>query len=177
VAIMDTLQAILTRISVRKFSGREISQEALRRILEAGMSGPSCVNSRDWSFVVVRDREMLNKMADANGRPAQPLRSADVGILVCGDLQRAFAGAPDYWVIDGAIAAQNLTVAAEALGLGSVWLGTWPQMQRVTGQAELFGLPEHIVPHSILAFGYPADERELPLRDHWEEDRIHWEKW
>ena len=173
---MDTLQAILTRISVRKFSGREISQENLRRILEAGMSGPSCVNSRDWSFVVVRDREMLNKMADANGRPAQPLRGADVGILVCGDLQRAFAGAPDYWVVDGSIAAQNMILAAHALGIGSVWLGTWPQMDRVKAQAELLGLPEHQVPHSIIAFGYPAEENAKE-KQIWEEDRVHYETW
>ena len=144
------------------------------------MSGPSCVNARDWSFIVVTDSEMLNKMADANGRPAWPLRKAALGILVCGDLERAFQGAPDYWVVDGSIAAQNMTLAAEALGIGSVWLGTWPQMNRVKAQAELFGLPEHMVPHSILAFGYPVEEDEQgekSLRHHWEEDRVHYEKW
>ena len=67
---MDAIQNIMSRISVRQYSDREISEEALRTIMEAGMAGPSCVNARDWSCVVVRDREMLNKMADANGRPA-----------------------------------------------------------------------------------------------------------
>lgn len=130
---MDAIQNIMSRISVRQYSDREISDEALRTILEAGMSGPSCVNARDWSFIVVRDPETLNKMADANGRPAQPLRSAKVGILVCGDLERAFQGAPDYWVVDGSIAAQNMILAANALGIGSVWLGTWPQEKQGKG--------------------------------------------
>lgn len=173
---MDTLQAIRSRISVRQYSDRPISDEDLHKILEAGMSGPSCVNSRDWSFIVVRSKEMLNKMADANGRPAEPLRSAQVGILVCGDLERAFQGAPDYWVVDGSIAAQNMILAAHAMGIGSVWLGTWPQMNRVNAQAALFGLPETQIPHSIIAFGYPEapSEKEKLL---YEPDRVHFERW
>lgn len=173
---MDAIQAIMSRISVRKYSDKAISDEALQAILEAGMSGPSCVNARDWSFIVVRDAETLNKMADANGRPAEPLRKAKLGILVCGDLERAFQGAPDYWVIDGSIAAQNMILAAQALGIGSVWLGTWPQMNRVKAQADLFHLPETIVPHSVIAFGYPAkvaDNDKLAF----EPDRVHYEKW
>ena len=173
---MDAIQNIMRRVSVRQFSDREISQDALRTILEAGMAGPSCVNSRDWSFIVVQDKQMLNKMADANGRPAQPLRGAKLGILICGDLERSFQGAPDYWVIDGSIAAQNMILAANAMGIGSVWLGTWPQMDRVKAQAALFGLPETQVPHSIIAFGYPLENttKEKLL---WEEDRVHFEKW
>ena len=173
---MDALQNIMSRISVRQYSDQEISEDALRTILKAGMAGPSCVNARDWSFVVVRDREMLNKIADANGRPAEPLRRAKVGILVCGDLERAFQGAPDYWVVDGSIAAQNMILAANAMGIGSVWLGTWPQMNRVKAQAELFALPETQIPHSIIAFGYPkeASSKEKFI---WEENRVHYEKW
>ena len=173
---MDAIQNIMRRVSVRQFSDQAISQEALRTILEAGMAGPSCVNSRDWSFIVVQDKQMLNNMADANGRPAQPLRGAKLGILICGDLERAFQGAPDYWVIDGSIAAQNMILAANALGIGSVWLGTWPQMDRVKAQAVLFGLPETQVPHSIIAFGYPL-EHNTKEKLLWEEDRVHFEKW
>lgn len=173
---MDSIENILSRVSVREYSDREISDADLRTILEASMSGPSCVNARDWSFIVVRAPDMLSKMADANGRPAAPLRSAKLGILICGDLERAFHGAPDYWVVDGSIAAQNMILAANALGIGSVWQGTWPQMNRVEKQAELFHLPETQIPHSIIAFGYPAvDVKKEKLL--FEEDRVHYEKW
>ena len=97
--------------------------------------------------------------------------------MICGDLERAFPPAKDYWVIDGAIAAQNMTLCADALGLGSVWLGTWPQMDRVEKQAALFNLPETIVPHSILALGYPAEENKEPRESRYEENRVHFEKW
>ena len=173
---MDAIQNIMERVSVRQFSDKEISGEHLRIILEAGMAGPSCKNTRDWSFIVVRDKEMLNKMADANGPPATPLRNAQVGILVCGDLTRSFEPSPEFWVVDGSIATQNMILAANALGIGSVWLGTWPHEDRLQAQAELFGLPETQKPHSIIALGYPK-HKSYKVKMIWEEDRVHYEKW
>ena len=173
---MNTIDAIMTRTSIRKFTDQPVADEEIRTILKAGMSGPSCVNARDWSFIVVKDKEKLNQMADANGGPAKPLRKAAFGVLVCGDLSRAFPPAQDYWVIDGSIAAQNMILAAKDLGIGSVWLGTWPQMERVNAQAELFHLPEDQVPHSLIAFGYPDEAPEVKGPE-WEEDRVHFEEW
>ena len=178
----DTLKTIMNRKSVRKFSDTPISEADIQTILKAGMSGPSCVNSRCWSFVVVQDKEQLLNMADANVKYADPLRGAALGILVCGDLSRTefFASAREFWAIDGAIAAQNMILAAESLGIGSCWLGTWPVQERVENQTKLFGLPEHIVPHSVIAFGWPAeDETPGPRagRPEWDADRVHWEKW
>ena len=172
----EMLNAILSHHSVRRYADAPIPEDVVRALLKAGMSGPSCVNARDWSFIAVTDPETLGRMADANGRPAEPLRGAKLGVLICGDLERAFPRAQDYWVIDAAIAGENMTLAAEALGLGSVWLGTWPQMERVEAQRQLFGLPAHIVPHSILAFGYPAEEPQGE-KPEWEADRVHREKW
>ena len=172
---MEALEAIFTRRSIRSFTDEPITDETMQLLLKAAMSGPSCVNARDWSFIAVRDPETLNKMADANGRPAEPLRHAAAAIMVCGDLSLSFPPAKDYWVIDGAIAAQNIVLAAHALGLGSVWLGTWPQMERVEAQAELVGLPENIVPHSVIALGYP--QKKIPERDGFDADKVHMEKW
>jgi nitroreductase len=182
---MDALDAIFTRKSVRNFTDQHISDADLRTILEAGMSGPTCVMARDWSFIVIRDKDLLGKVADGNGHAADPLRGADVGILICGDLSRSFKVAPDYWIIDGAIAGQNMVIAATALGIGSVWLGTYPEMNRVENQIKLFSLPEHIRPHSVLALGYAdpdAKGNDRPKPPHvftgrYEEDRVHFDQW
>ena len=198
---MDTFQAIMTRRSVRKYTDRPISDEDLKTILHAGMAGPSCVNARDWHFIAVRDKEVLAQMAAANGRAADPLKGAAAGILICGDLDRAFKPAPDNWIIDGAIAGQNICLAAHALGIGSVWLGTYPQMERVNGQIAYFGLPETVVPHSIIALGWPEEaaaqdpggpggppdgpkpeggpggKPPAMKKGAYEEDRVHWDKW
>lgn len=105
---MNIIDTISTRRSVRQFTSQPISDDNLHTILAAGMSGPSAVNARPWSFLVVRDRETLCKMADGNGNAAQPLKGAALGILVLGDMTRTFERAPEYWVIDCSIAAQNM---------------------------------------------------------------------
>ena len=174
---MEVLEAILSRRSIRKYTDRPIDDEALHKILTAGMAGPTAVNARPWSFIVVRDKETLNRMADANGRAAGLLREATLAILICGDLERAFSRAPEYWVIDGAIAGQNMILAAQGMGIGSVWLGTWPQEEKVAAQRALFGLPETQVPHSIIAFGYPAEDKSDQPHLDYEENRVHFEKW
>ena len=173
---MDALEAIFTRKSTRKFLDKPVEDEKIQTILRAGMSGPSCVNARDWEFLVVKDKGNLTAMAGANGRPADPLKGAAFGVLILGDLEKAFPPAKEYWVIDGAIAAQNMILAAQDLGIGSVWLGTWPQMDRVNRQKELFDITDRYIPHSIIAFGYPADST-FEERDKLEPDKIHYEKW
>lgn len=176
----DTIETIFNRKSVRKFTDKKVSDENIKLILKSAMAGPTCINSRDWSFIVVSSKDMLNKMADSNGEPARPLRSADFGILVCGDTKRAFSKAPDYWVIDCSIATQNMMLCAHSLGIGSVMLGTWPQSDRVNNLKELFSLPDTITPHSIIAFGYPLDTENFGIprdKPEFEEDRVHFEKW
>ena len=68
-------------------------------------------------------------------------------------------------------------LAAQELGLGAVWLGTWPQMDRVEAQQKLFDLPETIVPHSIIALGYPEADITVPRESRYEDDRVHFEQW
>ncbi|MDD3114970.1 MAG: nitroreductase family protein [Anaerovibrio sp.] len=173
---MDTLKALATRKSVRSFTDEGICFEDIKRILTAGMSGPSCVNMRMWSFVVVRNKELLGKLAVANGIYAAPLRGAALGILVCGDLERIIPEEPDFWVVDASIAAQNMVLAAHDLGIGSVWLGCWPAEDRVQEVKELLKLPETIVPHTILALGYP-EKPNMTERDLYESDRVHFDEW
>ena len=84
--------------------------------------------------------------------------------------------APEYWVIDASIATQNMVLAAQDLGIGSVWLGCWPCEDRVQEVKELMALPENIVPHSILALGY-AEEPDNEERDLYESDRVHFDEW
>ena len=155
---------------------KNFSDETVHKILAAGMSGPSATNARPWAFLVVTDTTMLERMADCNGKYAGPLRGAAFAVLVCGDTERFFKPAPEFWSIDAAIAAQNMILAAHDLGVGSVWLGTYPIESYVRAQAELFHLPRTIVPHSIIAFGYPEDA-VLQERNLYEADRVHFECW
>ena len=177
---MNTLDALMNRRSVRKFQDRKVPQEAVKQLLQAAMAGPSAVNARPWQFVVVDDRETLDKMADGNGRAAQLLKGAPLAVLLCGDTDKAFKMAPDYWIVDLGIASQNMVIAAEELGLGSVDLGTWPQEEKISAQREVLGLPENVIPFLIIAFGYPEEGFERgarPDRPEFDESSVHYNKW
>ena len=172
------IEYIKNRKSVRVYTEQKVSKEDIHTILEAGMSGPTACNKRPWSFIVVEDKEMIGKMATCNGRFAEPLRRAPLGILICADLERDVEMAPGFWAVDCSIAAQNMVLAAEALGLGSCWIGTWPAQSHVKNQQELFNLPDTIIPHSILAIGYQNDTvSKNKVKKIYEEDRVHFEKW
>ena len=173
---MDAIQAIKTRISTREFNDQPISDEAVRTILEAGMSGPTAVNARPWSFIVVRDKATIEKLAAAGSRPNMPLMTATMAIVVCSDPERYFKFVPDFWIVDASIATQNMILAAHAMGIGSVWIGGWPAPDRLQTFTEFFQLPEGVVPHSVVAFGYPAKENTNEKLIY-EEDRVHFEKW
>ena len=67
---MDMLEGILNRRSIRQYTDQPVDDETVHTLLRCAMAGPSCVNARDWSFIVVRRPETLAKMANANGRPA-----------------------------------------------------------------------------------------------------------
>lgn len=65
---MNTIDAILKRRSIRKYTEQKLSEEDIHTILRCAMSGPSAVNARDWSFIVVDEKEELEKWAQASGR-------------------------------------------------------------------------------------------------------------
>ena len=183
---MNTLETIFTRKSVRQFKNQKVDEKNIKTILKAGMSGPTCVNSKDWSFIVIDDQEVLKQMYEANGVPAKnqtevvtlctPLLECAFAILICGDYSKAFKFSKDYFAVDGSIAGQNMILAAWSLGIGSVWLGTWPQMDRVFAQSKLFDLPNDQIPHSIIAFGYPLDEIK-EKEEYYDESVVHYNKW
>ncbi len=171
----QTLELLKKRKSIRKYTEEKIADKEMEYILKAAMAAPSATNARDWSFIVTRDRDIINKMAEANGRDSNPLKGAQMAVLVCGDLSRS-CSATDYWIIDCSIAASFMNVAAESLGISSVWLGTWPELNKVEAQRKLFNLPVNIIPHSIISFGH-ADEDPNRPRIEWEADRVHIDKW
>lgn len=173
---MDTLDCIFSRHSVRKFKDKEVPETDIHTILQAAMSGPSAVNCRPWQFLVTKKKDVLERMANANGPYAVPLIHAAFGVMVAGDLSKAYSSAPDYWQTDCSIAAQNMILAAQALGVGSVCLGTFPELDRVQALRDEFKLPENIIPHSLIAFGYPVEE-DIHTRDLFESDKVHIDTW
>jgi nitroreductase len=170
--IMDTLEAIRTRRSVRKYQDRPVPEELVRQLLAAAMSAPSARNGQPWQFVVIDDGRMLADVAEINPN-AQMARNAPLGIMVCGDL--SLEKSPGYWVVDCSAAVENMLLAAHALGLGAVWTGVFPRDERMKGLRRLAKLPENVIAHSLVIVGYPAEQP--PPQDRFRPDRVHRNGW
>jgi nitroreductase len=169
---METLDAIRTRRSIRRYTSESIPEQAMTETLRAAMMAPSAGNAQPWQFVVITDRAMLDAIPDFHPYSAM-LKQVSVAVLVCGDL--SLEKYPGYWIIDCAAATQNLLLAAHALGLGTVWLGIYPEKERVEGMRRLLNLPERIVPHSLIPIGYASEQKEHP--DRFQKSRIHRNGW
>ena len=169
---MDTLEALMTRRSVRTYTDEPVSDDQLLKILAAGMQAPSAGNQQPWHFVVLRQREHLDTLAGVLPF-GKMLRQAPLGIVVCADVGgEQHAG---YWVQDCSAATQNILLASHALGLGAVWIGVHPRGELVTALRELLDLPETVTPLCAIAVGRPG-EHPAPV-DRFRQDRIHQERW
>jgi nitroreductase len=168
------LQSIFSRRSIRVYQNRGIDREIVRDLLEAAMAAPSAVAKDPWEFIVLTDKKRLATVAEAlpNGKM---LTDAPLGIIVCGDMQRAHSGELSYLIQDCSAAIQNLLLAASMLGLGACWLGVHPRPDRIAHIRKVFDLPESVLPIAAIAIGYPAETKEPRTR--YNLDYVHNESW
>jgi nitroreductase len=170
---METLEAILTRRSIRQYTPQAVPDELVQELLAAAMQAPSAGNQQPWHFILVTAREQLNALADVLPY-GQMLRAAPLGIAVCADLE--LEKHPGYWVQDCSAATQNLLLAAHARRLGAVWLGVYPVEERVASVKQVLGLPEQVVPLCVISLGYPLTQLKPPAR-RYDETRLHHNHW
>jgi len=175
IAANATLTTIFNRKSVRHYTGRRVSQEQLTLLVNAGMAAPTAADKRPWAFIVVQDRNMLNQLADVLPY-AKMLKTASAAIVVCGDLSKALKkDAQPYWIQDCSAASENILLAAESIGLGAVWTGVTPILEREKAVGKLLKTPTNIIPFNVIAVGYP-EGIEKP-KNKWDKSILHWEKW
>lgn len=160
---------LLKRRSVRKFTDEAVSDEMIRELLHAAMSGPSACNMRPWEFYVVRDPEILEKLRATTRFTKMETKLA---IVVCGNRKHSLPGnLSDFWIQDCSAATENILLRAADLSLGAVWCGIYPQKRAVDRLSKALNLNEHIVPLNIIFIGHPAEEPEA--RDQYDEGRVH----
>lgn len=165
------MNSIFKRRSIRKYTDQNISDEVIEQVLRAAMAAPSAVNEQPWHFVVLKDKSILTEITKFHPY-SRMLLEAGCAIVVCGDTSLAKT---DKWSQDCAASTQNILIMATELGLGSVWLGIYPDEVRVEPLKKLLNLPEGVFPFSIVSLGYPAETRE-PI-NRYDADRVHFNKW
>ncbi len=170
---LDAITAILTRRSIRDYTPHPVPEELIKLLVEAGASAPSAFNERSTEFVVVNDRKILDELAKVNPKSLQ-LKKATVAIVVCGNQAKEKNKGQGYWQLDGAVATENILIAAHAVGLGAVWTAIYPYPDRIPQVQKLLGLPEQVIPLNIVPIGYPAEQK---MREPFDPARVHTNKW
>lgn len=167
------IENLLTRTSIRQFAAQPVTDEQVDTLLRCGLAAPTAVNAQPWEFIVVRDRAILDTLAVRypNTRISE---NVSVAIVPCGNLEKTFKAAPDFWIQDVSAATENILLAAHAMGLGAVWTGVYPT-DKVAPVQQLLNLPEHIIPLCIIPVGYPA-ENPAP-KDKYKPEIIHYDRW
>ena len=117
------LKEIVERYSVRKYLDKDVEEEKLREVLEAGRLAPSACNYQPWKFIVVRDKEIRKKIAEPTTW-AKFIAEAPVLIVAC-KVRDGFlmGGWYDSAILDIGIALDHMTLQATHLGLGTCWIG------------------------------------------------------
>ncbi len=168
------IENILTRVSVRWFTGEPISQAQIDTLLHCAMAAPSAINKQPWAFIVVTDTTLLGRIG-AEMPNSRCQNHPACAFIPCGDLTKAIPDMPDFWINDVSAATENLLLAAHAMGLGAVWTGVHPNAERVAQVQSLLGLPEHIIPLCIVPVGVPAEQPQP--KDKYTVANIHYNCW
>jgi nitroreductase len=171
----DTLSVIAQRKSVRHFTDQPLTAEQCEILLRAAMSAPSAKNTQPWEFIVITERAMLDALGEKLPY-AKMLLQAPAAIIVCGNVSKFTTESSLNWVVDCAAATENLLLAAEAIGLATVWTASFPYPERIAAVRELFkNMPEEVIPLAVIPVGYAAKEEKA--KDKWHPEKIHYNQW
>lgn len=166
------IENIMTRTSIRQFKEQPVEQEKVDIMLKAAMAAPTAVNLQPWHFIVITDKKAIGLLSGN-----QPT-NAPLLIAVCGNTDKTTMEngnkLPDFWVQDVSAATENLLLAAHALGLGAVWTGVYPVMERTAEVANVLNCPPNIIPLAVVRIGYP-DEAPEP-KNKFKEENISYNK-
>lgn len=168
---METLECIAQRRSVRRFTDQEVSNEQLKELMQAARYAPSWANTQCWEFIIVRDAAIKERLAKTlpEGNPARKAAvGAPVLLVACGKLGTsgfykgnvATSKGDNWYMYDVGLATQNISLAAHAMGLGSVILGLFD----ADAAGEILNLPDSVKVVSMMPLGVPAKESKTPPR-------------
>lgn len=167
----DFQQLIIKRRSTRKFTEESLTSEQVELILKAALMSPTSKSSNAWQFLLVEDKEMLEKLSHCKKMGSKPIAGCALAIVVMAD---PFTS--DVWIEDSSIASIMMQLQAEDLGLGSCWIqirerNTAADTPSDEYVRELLDIPLQMQILSIIVIGHKAQERPP-----FDEEKLQWEK-
>ena len=170
---MNFISLITKRRSIRRYKNKEIEPEKIEILAEAALRAPSSRGLNHWEFIFVSDKALLKKISTSKPHGASFLKNAALGIVVCADSEKT-----DVWIEDASIASIYIHLAAVSLGLGSCWIQIRERMhdQHKTAEehiAEVLKIPSGLRVESIIAIGYPDEDKSPHSKQDLQFQKIH----
>lgn len=167
----DFSELIKTRRSMRQFTEELLSGDDVKLLLRAGLMAPSSKGLHSYEFIVVEDKQMLQALSRSKAVGSDFLAGAPLVIVVLADPQVS-----DVWIEDASVAAMNILLQAEDLGLGACWIQVRDRMDAEGRPTEeivksLLGIPDGMRAVCMVAVGHKGMERKPQ-----NEDRLKWER-
>ena len=161
---MDVFEAIRGRRSIRAFTGDKVSDDTVKRLIDAARWAPSAGNIQPWDFVIVRDLVTKRRLSAA-ALDQTFIEEAPIVIVVCADKKRSGGrygqrGVNLYCLQDTAAAVQNMLLAARALGLGACWIGAFREEE----VERILKTPKAVRTVAIVPVGHPAEKPSAPQK-------------
>jgi len=161
---LDVFEAIKSRRSTRAYTSDEISDETVKRLIDAARWAPSAGNIQPWEFVIVRD-PVTKRRLSAAALDQKFIEEAPVVIVVCADKNRSGwrygrRGMSLYCLQDTAAATQNMLLTACALRLGACWIGAFREEE----VERILKTPKAVRPVAIVPVGHPAEIPSAPQK-------------
>ena len=171
------LALVEKRRSIRRYQEKPVEAEKVDMLVETALRSPSSRGFNPWEFVIVNDRDLLERLSKAKPHGASFLKNASLGIVVCADPEKC-----DVWVEDASIASIFLHLMSESMGLGSCWIQIRKRMHDQTKSAqayvqELLNIPENLKVESIIAIGYPAESKPHHRKEDLQYEKVHYNEY
>lgn len=165
-----------TRRSIREFQDKQLEKEKIDKILKSALLSPSSRGIRPWEFVTVTRKDMLQKLSLCKEHGSAFLKGAPMAVVVIADTD-----ACDVWIEDASIASVIIQLSAHALGIGSCWIQVRKRFHAKSVKSEdyikeLLGIPENFAVESVIALGYPDEEKKAYDDGDLLVEKLHFEK-
>lgn len=164
---------IFKRRSCRSFLDKEVDIKDIKEMIYAAMQAPSAMKQIPWDFVIVDKKEIPTLMNCSHG--AGSLRECNKVVIF---VMRNDLRCPEFLEQDMSSALENFMLEGKDLGLGTIWIGTYPHEERVNFLKKYLKIDDPFIPFAMVGVGYPKDSNIFKFEENrFDDERIHIGKW
>jgi nitroreductase len=168
---MEVQEAIETLRSIREYKDTKVEEEKIQKVLEAARLAPSALNKQPWKYVVIKEKEMLDKINYA----CNQTWFAPVMIIGCVDPAESYVreDGEGYWKMDLAVSMHNLMLSAWEEGLGTCWVTAFSEKEI----KEFLDIPHYMRVLALTPLGYPDQKKKAVLNRKPMDEMVFYEVW